>query len=185
MLTNEEPTEPALRAAGQVVVRRVGPDQWTVYREVRLAALAEAPYAFSSTFEREQAFSDDVWRQRLDSVAAATFLAWQGQEPVGTATGKIDDPEDEFAVPGSWQLVGMWVGPAARRTGVADRLVEAVAQHAGEVGGARSLVLWVTEKNDRARRFYQRMGFVPTGGRQLVRPDEPDHWEIQLIRRLS
>jgi len=153
-----------------------------VYRRVRFAALADAPYAFSSTLEHEQGYADDRWSQRLGSATAATFLAWQDSEPVGAATGKVENPADEHAIPGCWQLVGMWVDPSARGRGVADALVEAVAAHARSQG-AEALVLWVTEVNDRARRFYQRMGFQPTGVRQVVRPDEPDHWEQQMIRR--
>jgi len=76
----------------------------------------------------------------------------------------------------------MWVDPRARGLGVADVLVEAVAGHA-RAEGAASLVLWVTELNGRAGSFYERMGFVRTGARQPVRPDEPDHWEEQMIRR--
>ena len=165
-------------------VRRVRPEEWQVYRQVRLTALVEAPYAFMSTLEREQGFGEHIWRQRLGSTMAATFIAWRDGEPAGTATGKIDDPVDEYTVPGSWQLVGMWVDPRSRGLGVADDLVEAVAGHA-RVEGAASLVLWVTEVNDRARAFYKRMGFVPTGARQPVRPDEPDDWEEQMIRLLG
>ncbi len=169
-------------ATAETAIRRVRPEDWQIYRQVRLAALAEAPYAFMSTLEREQAFEENVWRQRLGSATAATFLAWRDGEPAGTATGKADDQEDEYAVPGAWQLVGMWVDPRARGLGVADALVEAVADHA-RAQGAESLVLWVTEINDRARGFYERMGFARTGTRQPVRPDEPDHWEEQMIRR--
>ncbi len=165
-----------------VTVRRAVPGQWQVYRAVRLAALSEAPQAFSSTLERELAFEPGVWQQRLRSPSAASFLAWLAGEAVGQATGKVEDPDDEFAVPGAWQLVGMWVRPAARGLGVADSLVEAVAAHATNQG-AQSLVLWVTELNGRARALYRRLGFVPTGARQLVRPEQPDHWEVQMIRR--
>ena len=70
-----------------------------------------------STLERELGFDDQVWRQRLGSATAATFLAWHDGEPAGTATGKTEDPDDEFAVPGAWQLVGMWVDPRARGHG--------------------------------------------------------------------
>jgi ribosomal protein S18 acetylase RimI-like enzyme len=164
------------------VITRAGPEDWQVYRRVRFAALAEAPYAFSSTLERERNYADDAWRQRLGSITAATFLAWQDSEPVGAATGKVEDPADEHAIPESWQLVGMWVDPRARGLGVADALVETVAGYAASQG-AEALVLWVTEINDRATRFYERMGFRPTGVRQVVRPDEPDHWEQQMIRR--
>ena len=47
------------------------------------------------------------------------------------------------------------------------------------------MTLWVTEVNDRARAFYRKFGFQPTGTRQLVRPDEPDHWEEELALRLD
>jgi len=165
-------------------VRRILPDEWQVYRQVRLTALAEAPYAFMSTLEREQGFGEDIWRQRLGSPTAATFLAWRDGQPAGTATGKVDDSADEYAVPSAWQLVGMWVDPRARGLGVADELVDTVAGHA-MAEGAASLVLWVTEVNDRARAFYKRMGFLPTGARQLVRPSEPGLWEEQMIRQLG
>ncbi|HVB43524.1 MAG TPA: GNAT family N-acetyltransferase [Streptosporangiaceae bacterium] len=169
-------------AAADVVIRRADPSQWAACRRVRLAALADAPDAFSSTLERELAFDEQAWRQRLAS--GATFLAWQDGEPVGTASGVAADLDPEHAVPGSRQLVGMWVDPAVRGLRVADRLVEAVAAEAKAQGAAR-LVLWVTDVNGRARAFYQRMGFRPTGVRDLVRPDQPDRWEEQLIRDLS
>jgi GNAT superfamily N-acetyltransferase len=165
-------------------VRRLGPDDWEISRHVRLTALAEAPYAFMSTLAREQRFDEQEWRRRLSSPTAATFLAWVDANPAGTATGKVDDPDDEFTVPGSWQLVGMWVEPGARGTGLAERLIDAVADHAREQG-ATSLILWVTEVNARARAFYQRVGFVPTGSRQPVREDEPENWEEQMIRHFD
>jgi ribosomal protein S18 acetylase RimI-like enzyme len=170
-------------APGRTIIRRLVPGDWELSRRVRLAALAEAPYAFMSTLGRELGFDDQVWRERLGLATAATFLAWQDGEPAGTATGKAEDPDDEFAVPGAWQLVGMWVDPLARGAGVADALIEAVAGHAAD-RGAPALVLWVTEVNDRARAFYQRVGFSRTGARQPVRPTEPDHWEEQMIRQL-
>ena len=63
----------------------------------------------------------------------------------------------------------MWVAPARRGQGVADGLVEAVCEQARQAG-AGTITLWVTEVNDRARAFYRRLGFAPTGARQLVRP---------------
>jgi ribosomal protein S18 acetylase RimI-like enzyme len=155
-------------------VRRLTATDWMALRDARLAALAEAPYAFSSTVAREQAFTEQTWRERAGS--GRTFAAWDGDAIVGLATGL---PED-----GQWHLVGMWVSPKVRGTGVADRLVTAVCELARQ-SGFTSVTLWVTEVNGRARAFYRRLGFAPTGGRQLVRPDEPDRWEEELTLRIS
>jgi len=150
-------------------VRLLAADDWAELRAARLAALTEAPYAFSSTLAREQGFTEQTWRDRAGS--GRTFAALDGDTIVGLATGL---PED-----GQWQLVGMWVSPKVRGTGIADRLVAAVCELARQ-SGFTSVTLWVTEVNDRARAFYLRLGFAPTGGRQLVRPDAPDNWEEEL-----
>jgi ribosomal protein S18 acetylase RimI-like enzyme len=155
-------------------VRLLVADDWAQLRTARLAALAEAPYAFASTLAREQQFTEQEWRER--AARGSTFAAWDGGAIVGLATG-LDQGRD------GWHLVGMWVAPKVRGAGVADRLVTSVCELARR-SGATSVTLWVTEVNGRARAFYRRLGFVPTGDRQPVRPGEPDHWEEKLILRL-
>lgn len=163
------------------MVRQLTVADWAQLRAARLTALAEAPYAFASTLAREQAFTDEMWRTRAGS--GRTFGAWQDATIVGLATGLPPEgtPAAEAAAP--WHLVGMWVAPACRGRGVADQLVEAVCGLAHQ-SGAASLTLWVTEVNDRARAFYRRLDFTPTGGRQPVRPEQPEHLEEELSRRL-
>lgn len=163
-------------------IRVAEPSDWEQYRDIRLAALAEAPYAFGSTLDRELALPPERWQWRLEF--GGTFLAWADGRVVGTATGITEDPDDEYHVPGAWQLVAMWVHPDSRGSEVATELVDAVAEHVLKAG-ATALVLWVTEVNDRARAFYERLGFGYTSARQLVRDDEPGHYELQMRRDLA
>ncbi len=173
MKSQEVPRQ--FKPAGEPQVRRLGEGDWAALRTARLAALADAPYAFGSTLARERDFGEDVWRARTHS--GAVFAAWSDRVIVGLATSRLD-PEE----PG-WELVGMWVSSRWRGTGVAGRLVGAVCEHAREAGGDW-IGLWVTEANPRARAFYTRLGFEPTGARQLVRPDEPGQFEVEMTRRL-
>ena len=152
-------------------IRRLAPDDWAAFRDVRLAALADAPYAFAGTLDTEAGYDERRWRERIGR--SAFFLAWDGDRPVGMAGGYGQGS-------GGWHVISMWVAPQARGAGLADRLIGAVVRHArGQ--NAPTLTLWVTDGNDRARAFYQRAGFRSTGRRQQVRPQDPGLWEEEML----
>lgn len=174
-----------MTSVSETLTRRVQPDDWAALRELRLAALADAPYAFGSTRAAEEGLSEADWRGRI--ARSAYFMAWRDGQPAGIAAGISEQAAaaagwDE-AEPGTAHLVSMWVGPLARGRGVADVLVQAVCRWAHD-DGAERVQLWVTDVNGRARAFYRRMGFSSTGRRQLVRPEQPDHWEEELVKPL-
>jgi GNAT superfamily N-acetyltransferase len=93
---------------------------------------------------------------------SAVFLAWQGAEAVGVATvttsvgieyGRAAELED------------LYVLPAARRSGVASALIDAVRRWCREQG-CTALLVTVTREGEATHRlmdFYQRRGFVNTG----------------------
>lgn len=136
-----------------ITVRALGGTEWRLYRAVRLAALADAPWAFGSTLARETDFSDARWRERL--AGGNVFLAERAGEP-GGLVGVLPDGD------GSGDVVSMWVAPRARGTGVADRLVARALDRAVELDIA-PLRLWVTDGNTAAERLYARHGFTRTG----------------------
>jgi len=152
---------------------------WETLRQLRLAALADAPDAFASTLEAEVAYPDEVWRQRAEEgPTSANFIARERGGDVGLAA--------VFAEPdasGRMHLVSMWVDPGYRRQGVARALVGRVVRWAA-ARRAREVVLWVADHNTAARRLYERIGFQPTGARQPL-PSNPALTESQLHLPLS
>jgi ribosomal protein S18 acetylase RimI-like enzyme len=165
-------------------VRRVQPGEWAALRAVRLAALADAPAAFGSTMARELAFDEAEWRRRAAS-NSPTFIAWRAGQPLGLCTavrrqeGAGTDSRPE------WELLSMWVSPDLRGTGCADILVSAAAR-AVRAESAEQLTLWVADGNDRARAFYLKTGFRPTGIRQVFRRHDGSAFdEEKLVMRLS
>jgi ribosomal protein S18 acetylase RimI-like enzyme len=162
-----------------VRVGRAQPDDWALVRDVRLAALADAPDAFASTLAEERGQPEAEWRDRVS--ALPWFLGFQEDQPAGLIAALPPD-----AVPDQvWHLVSMWVRPDARGGGLADLLVGAVIEHVRQAGADR-VTLWVEVGNDRARGFYRRLGFTPTGRRQLYpRAGAADLDEEEFGRVLS
>lgn len=159
------------------MIRAAAPEDWRTVREVRLAALADAPFAFGSTYERERGFTERDWRKRF-AADSVTLVAWLDGQPVGIAGGIPTGDED-----GGIDLVSMWVHPTARGRGLGEALVSAVARWAAQ-RDALALALWVTETNAPARRLYDRCGFVPTGERQPL-PHDRSLTEIRMSRRFA
>ncbi len=141
-----------------VDIRRVTPAEWRTLRRVRLAAMEDAPYAFGSTYEREVAFTEQEWLGRIKR--SAYFVSWAVDVPVGLV-GAFS-PTDRQDVR---EVVSMWVEPEMRGGKLADELLSTALGWARD-DGAVAAALWVAEGNERARRFFVRYGFEPTGQRQ-------------------
>lgn len=110
-----------------VTVRVLGVDEWSQYQAMRLAALKDAPQAFSSRFDEEAELGEQHWRECM--VRAHRLLAERDGVPVGVVSvGPAADEE------GSANVFGLWVTSDARNSGVAWRLVEAACEE-GTNGG--------------------------------------------------
>lgn len=145
---------------GELRVRRAIPGDEDVVRTLRLAALADAPNAFSSTLDVEAAWSPSDWQEWISR--GATFIAEDSDGPKGIVAG-----EPNWDDPGSAFLIAMWVHPVLRGTGAADKLVACVLSWA-RAEGASGVWLHVDKGGDRARRCYERKGFRATG-HEIVR----------------
>ncbi len=146
-----------MRGTSGVALRILAADEWQVFREIRLEALREAPYAFGSTFESWQGGGDTEqrWRERLTNVPF-NVIAYFGGKPAGMVSGVRCDVGAEI------ELISMWVAPFARGKGVAIALVNAVLEWA-DAQQIEKVSLRVMEGNTRAKAFYLRRGFVDTG----------------------
>jgi ribosomal protein S18 acetylase RimI-like enzyme len=146
-------------------LRVLTPDDWQVWRQLRLAALAEAPDAFGSRLADWQGEGDreERWRARLGIPGSFNVVAVLDGQPAGMASG----------VPtggGAAELISMWVSPAARGHGVGDQLVRAVERWARQVRSA-VLRLAVAQGNENAAALYRRNGFHLTGELGDLMPD--------------
>ncbi len=137
-------------------IRPLVPSDAAAFREIRLEALRRAPEAFSSTFEAESVQTVEWFADRLGK--SNMFGAFHNSELVGIA-GLLSSVQRKEAHKGL--LVGMYVRPGSRRTGIGNQLVATIiefARHRVEL-----VQLAVVSENQEALRLYERFGFVQYG----------------------
>jgi len=156
-----------------VEIQRIGPDEWEIFRDLRLRALREAPYAFGSRYDDWVQAPEDRWRVRLAAVPL-NLVALRGDVPLGMASGVLEGEDGA-------ELISMWVDPAARGSGVAAALVGAVVDWAA--GAGRTTYLMVRSENARAIASYARAGFVDLGIPPDQDPNEPP--ENKMVRQMT
>jgi GNAT superfamily N-acetyltransferase len=149
-------------------IRRIRSGEAAAYREVRLRALRLEPGAFGSTYAEELAYPDSLWAERTDasaeSMESALFVVDRGDGAfAGTVYVRVapEAPHDGY-------VGAMWVDDDLRGGGWATGLLDTAEAFARALG-ASAVELWVAEMNPRARAFYARQGYRPTG------VDEPSH----------
>ena len=174
-------------------VRRIRPDEAAVLRSVRLEALADAPGDATTTLARTQALADDHW---IASAAANASGGLQATFFAEAAPGEADDRLVESGADlvvvgmvgayanrdGVVNVVGLWSAPGYRDIGVATALLDATGRWARDSGAGR-LRLWVVERNEFARRFYESEGFVATGA-AMPYELEPKIRQVEMLLAL-
>ena len=156
----------------EVEIATLGPEDWELFREIRLRALREAPYAFGSRYADWVDAPESRWRDRVANVPL-NLVARRGDELLGMASGVLVG-EDGAG------LISMWVDPAARGSGVGAALVETVVAWAAAAG--RTTYLMVRSDNTRAIAAYVRAGFVDLGIPDHD-PDEPP--ENRMVHEMT
>jgi GNAT superfamily N-acetyltransferase len=159
-----------------IEVQELSADDWLVWRDLRLAALAEAPAAFGSRLADWTDASEDRWRARLELPGARNAVVRLDGTPVGMASGVPGDEE------GVVELISMWVAPDGRGRGVGDRLMRQIEEWA-RADGAHALELAVADGNDPARKLYLRHGYFDTDKPGDLMPDGVRH-EIVMRKQL-
>ncbi|MCW6008667.1 GNAT family N-acetyltransferase [Micromonospora sp. CPCC 205371] len=140
-----------------LVLRTLTVDDWPLWRDARLAALTDAPHAFTSRLDDWHAGGERRWRARLELPGSYNLVAVLSGLPVGMASGV---PGDD-GVP---ELRSVWVSPEARGQGLGNRLIGAVEGWA-RGSGPTPQRLAVIDGTEPAISLSGRPGFVAAGPR--------------------
>lgn len=176
------------------VMRAVRAEEWPAARRLRLEALRDpaAPVAFLDSYEAAVERPDAIWQERTAAAAEGRDVRqFVAESPegvwVGTVTVLVERPGDdvrfgEAPAVDQGHLVGVFVRPEARGSGVADALFRVAVDWCWSLAAPRleRVRLYVHEDNPRAAAFYRRFGFVPSGQRMPVSAERPE-WELEYV----
>ena len=159
----------------------ITPERALDFKATRLRALKDSPTAFSSTYARESQLSDEEWLKRSvrwSSDGSIGYIAFEE----GTACGLVCSLEEMENLARA-SVISMWVDPSHRRAGIGSMLITAVCAWAKN-RGLRELKLLVTDVNQGAIEFYQRLGFQMSGVSQPY-PNDAAITEYEMLLRLD
>jgi len=166
--------------SSSLTVRRIAADQGTTLRELRTAALREAPYAFGQTLEEALDENNETFEavaaRHAESDTSTSFILYTEGYPAGLIGAYFDGARKAF-------VCALWVAPAVRHLRGGELLVNTASEWLAE-HGADEIHAWVTDVNRTAMRFYERLGFGPTGDHARM-PRAPEAWETLLVRHVK
>ena len=174
--------------AAPYTVRPVRAHEWREARALRLAALSDdaAAVAFLTTHDEAAARPDEYWREQTrassvdagEEVRARLFVAvtaagdWVGSVVALVQRAGDTDAGGAVVEDPSGYVAAVYLAPGHRGRGVLDDLLGAAADWLrGQ--GLPSVRLHVHTENPRARRAYEKAGFVATGA-QITAVNGPE-----------
>lgn len=145
-----------------MLLRLLTPHDVDAFRAMRIRCLEDHPEAFGSTPEDERAKSDEALRRLLTAAPEVGFFL--GAFDDGALVGMMGLKRgDRGKYRHKATLVGVYVAPEARGTGVARAMLAEVVVRAGALPGLARLNLAVAAGNAPAVRLYEQAGFQPWG----------------------
>lgn len=163
----------------EVSVRRTTEDDWQEIRALRIEMIRDMPIGYGETLESALAHDEAEWRMRGRRGVAehGTMIA------AITGAGRWVGMMGGFVPDSGPLLVGVYVAPdfRGRDRGVTDALLATIEDWARTEGDR--LTLHVHEDNARARRAYERRGYVLTG-HSVPYSLDPSRDELEMVKEL-
>ncbi len=141
-------------------VRPLTPKDAEAFRAIRLESLLAHPTAFGMGYEDEADLGIETFAARLsEPLPSSAFGGFDGEELVAIARLRVA-PNVKQRHRGT--IVGVYVRPAFRRSGLSHRLIDSIIQHARQ-HELETLLLTVAVGNHAARALYVGRGFIGYG----------------------
>lgn len=141
-------------------IEKLQPDEWQLYKQLRLEALLNEPAAFSSTYAETSQRPDAHWQQRLLEAQAGEkgwlLFARENGCLVGMI-GAMHEPESDAV-----DIISVYVAREKRGQGVGAALMAAILAEVRSKNAFQKAALSVNADQAAAVALYRRFGFQVT-----------------------
>lgn len=171
------PPDPSLEIAP------LNPQDWPLYREIRLEALLDSPQAFGSVYRDQVVKPESFWRDRLVQSSAGPgswllFARLDGR--IVGMIGAFTNPEE----PGVATVVGVYVSPSARGKGIGRAMLQAILAVVF-TAGIPTARLGVNSEQVPALSLYRSFGFEVYESESSLEGDGQVHLAYHMQKSLS
>ncbi|AIE86357.1 GNAT family N-acetyltransferase [Fimbriimonas ginsengisoli] len=164
-----------------IVVRKLRPQEWKVYKALRMESLSTDPQAFGALLSTTLERPDEYWAARLqDSLADSghsLLFAMKEERPVGMV-GCFPDEEPRTAY-----VISMYVTPSERGRGVSRLLMTSLLEELSE--NFDTAILDVNVLQTPAVSLYRSLGFQVYDEIDVTRSDGSTLREFRMRRTLK
>ncbi|MCI0551377.1 MAG: GNAT family N-acetyltransferase [Anaerolineae bacterium] len=145
-----------------VTIRRLLPHESSIYRELRLACLKNAPEHFGSTYEEESRISKLKFEIYIENNSQDHFMfgVFDDEKLIGLAGF---DRMGRQRTRHRGEVVHMYVDSNYRGQNIGETLLRGLLEHAFKLDGIEQAQLGVIAGNDRAIKLYEKVGFRAYG----------------------
>src|SRR5258708_30463206 len=150
------------KSLANIVIRPAQEEDAESFRDLRLEGLKKHPEAFASDYEHDVQYPIEHWRDRVrpDPEDNSVIYVAQADQTLVGITGIYRASNSKMRHNG--HIWGVYVRPAWRGSGLADRIIGACVEWA-RVHQIRHVKLCVSATNPGAIRCYLRCGFSVYG----------------------
>jgi len=140
----------------EIFVRPLTPNDWQMFRDVRLKALREHPDVFLRSYETEKKLSEAEWKNTLDGIGKCVMGLFDNDQLIGLAA-VFPRPNDSGGYNG---LMAMdYIDAEYRGRDLSKLLYKARIDWAKNQSSFKKLMTSHREGNEASRRANQAFGF--------------------------
>ncbi|MFC8077260.1 GNAT family N-acetyltransferase [Streptomyces sp. NPDC057307] len=166
-----------------VAAVRIGGWRWA-YAGMMPQAYLDAMSVEEDAARQRDRLTDTEGAENTDSTNRTVVNLVAQRDGAVVGWGCFGPRRDQDVPDTAGELYALYVRPEHASTGVGRALTDALVERATTDGFDR-LVLWVLEENARARRFYEKAGFLPDGAREPFDVGGVSVPEVRYARSLT